>query len=759
MLMKRRGKKIRWLAVVFAALLFCLTGCFGDASDKEKEKETDTRGRYLETEVKLPDHTKVFDMVKGTDGVIRIAVQDPGEGLAVWEMKEKGDTWEKVYNIEIDLTGYVTCANLASIALSPEGGAAVLAYLERADKNVDIKYFYVSNTGEVSASPYQSDPSELVSQLNYTSQGDFYLQAGFRVIKVDLKTGDAGEIVESSLQTSYYGTAGSRLYAVDWKGKVTEYDLESGLVAAPDKGLASAIEQSGLELGDRQGNADAAPVIFYGGEDPDTLFFCGDTGVYCHIKDGNIAEKIIDGGLTSLGSPDMEFKAMEMTGDSEFYILATGDDGDKLLKYTYDPEVSTIPEKELKVYSLYEDGDFRKAITQYQKNHPNLYIRYEVGLEADSQKTVSDVLRILNTEIMAGKGPDLLLLDGTPLDAYIEKGILEDITGIVKKVDDSEGLYTNITSGLARDSKLYAVPLRFSVPVAEATDDSLERIIDLKTLADEAERLRDEYPDQTIISEKNSGRFMAAQLYDACSSSWLNEEGGVNTERLADFYLQVKRLHRVDSHEEDTLYDGDTVEYMEYITNITGDLLMPYSGASFLNFGNIRDPEGVAMLAKARQETGTVGYKPFSGENGNAYLPVSIAGVNAKGSETELAVSFLEFLLKDTAQGYSGNTGLPVNKKAMARLLEADNFAEDIRGAEDPRNPGETITMYLENLDQGELDAFIKEAENFAAPALTDERIRQAVLEQANSCTEGTITPEEAAEKAADTVKLYLAER
>ena len=52
--------------------------------------------------------------------------------------------------------------------------------------------FYVSNTGEVSASPYQSDPSELVSQLNYTSQGDFYLQAGFRVIKVDLENRGCG---------------------------------------------------------------------------------------------------------------------------------------------------------------------------------------------------------------------------------------------------------------------------------------------------------------------------------------------------------------------------------------------------------------------------------------------------------------------------------------------------------------------------------------------------------------------------------------
>ena len=114
--MKRRGKKIRWLAVVFAALLFCLTGCFGDASDKEKEKETDTRGRYLETEVKLPDHTKVFDNGKRYRRSHTHCSSGSRRRAGCMGNERKGRYLGKVYNIEIDLTGYVTCANLASIA-------------------------------------------------------------------------------------------------------------------------------------------------------------------------------------------------------------------------------------------------------------------------------------------------------------------------------------------------------------------------------------------------------------------------------------------------------------------------------------------------------------------------------------------------------------------------------------------------------------------------------------------------------------------
>ena len=46
----------------------------------------------------------------------------------------------------------------------------------------------------------------------------------------------------------------------------------------------------------------------------------------------------------------------------------------------------------------------------------------EIGTSGEDSVTVSDALRTLNTDIMAGKGPDILILDGMPVENYIQKG-------------------------------------------------------------------------------------------------------------------------------------------------------------------------------------------------------------------------------------------------------------------------------------------------------------------------------------------------
>ncbi len=53
-------------------------------------------------------------------------------------------------------------------------------------------------------------------------------------------------------------------------------------------------------------------------------------------------------------------------------------------------------------------------------------------MSGEDSVTVSDALRTLNTDIMAGKGPDVLILDGMPVENYIQKGLLEDITDTVE---------------------------------------------------------------------------------------------------------------------------------------------------------------------------------------------------------------------------------------------------------------------------------------------------------------------------------------
>ena len=46
--------------------------------------------------------------------------------------------------------------------------------------------------------------------------------------------------------------------------------------------------------------------------------------------------------------------------------------------------------------------------------------------------TAEDAVKALNTELLAGNVPDVLVLDGLPADSYIEKGILADISEVVQ---------------------------------------------------------------------------------------------------------------------------------------------------------------------------------------------------------------------------------------------------------------------------------------------------------------------------------------
>ena len=57
-----------------------------------------------------------------------------------------------------------------------------------------------------------------------------------------------------------------------------------------------------------------------------------------------------------------------------------------------------------------------------------------VCLGEKKEYTESDALKTLNTEIAAGNGPDVILLDGLPVESYIEKGLLEDISDVISRI-------------------------------------------------------------------------------------------------------------------------------------------------------------------------------------------------------------------------------------------------------------------------------------------------------------------------------------
>ncbi len=112
----------------------------------------------------------------------------------------------------------------------------------------------------------------------------------------------------------------------------------------------------------------------------------------------------------------------------------------------------------------------------------------------DESVTREDALKKLNTELLSGSGPDILILDGINIDVYAEKGVLTDLSDVVKEADSKGGLYTNLIAPFYQGEQLYALPVQFGIPVLAGHETAVRNITDYTTFADMTERARKEYP-------------------------------------------------------------------------------------------------------------------------------------------------------------------------------------------------------------------------------------------------------------------------
>lgn len=139
-----------------------------------------------------------------------------------------------------------------------------------------------------------------------------------------------------------------------------------------------------------------------------------------------MVEQVIDGNLNRISSPDISLVSMVRDKDGNFYLAVQDSSADmgrtgKILKYAYSPDTPATPDTELTVYSLTDNTYIRQVAALFQKKYPDIYLNLEIGITDEEAVTSTDALKNLNTEIMAGNGPDVLVMDGIPSDTYVEK--------------------------------------------------------------------------------------------------------------------------------------------------------------------------------------------------------------------------------------------------------------------------------------------------------------------------------------------------
>ena len=110
-------------------------------------------------------------------------------------------------------------------------------------------------------------------------------------------------------------------------------------------------------------------------------------------------EQIADGRLVALGDGQHSPQALQALENGEFRVYFGGN---RMTEMYYDETLPARPEKELVIFSLEENGYIRYAGQLFQKEHPDVLVKYETGMDGDNAVSKEDALKNLNTRLLAG---------------------------------------------------------------------------------------------------------------------------------------------------------------------------------------------------------------------------------------------------------------------------------------------------------------------------------------------------------------------
>lgn len=584
------------------------------------------------------------------------------------------------------------------------------------------------------------------------------------------------EIKEDGSSEEYLTTEGRPMLIQFWENimLIDGYDFEAPLLYdmekkeyVEDKVLSDFVKDNGSN---RQFNGGSWYDLYYFFGEDGKLYLAGEKGLYCHETGQEGMEQLIDGKLSRLGSPLYGIKGMVMLEDEAF--LAVFNSG-KIVRFTYDPNMPSMPEECLKVYSLEDSYGIRTAIAMYQIAKPNVRVEYEIGRGEDNGVTREDALKKLNTQIMAGEGPDVLMMDGLPVDSYMEKGLLLDLNEFLEDVFKEEDLYENLIRAFAYEGSIYMIPMQAGFPVMLGREGYVSEMKDLASVADEMEKIRKDYPEKDILgicSEK-----MLMKIFSVSSApAWKKENGEINEDAVAEFLTQMKRIYNaqmdgIGQKQVDRFlstsdwYAEELGENWEYNLGLYGVNTLDYVGeyARFMA-GMTTYPYGyydITSAAKTKGFEDTI-LVPMAGQCSNVFAPDTILGINAASAQKELAEDFLKEFLGKEVQVSLGGFG--VNRAAFEEMITVDKKElgeNNLYGAmamidED----GVEVSLDVYYPEEEELNVLKNWMESADTPYMADTVFEQTIFEEGAKYIQGSQSIEETIKEIRNQLAIYMSE-
>lgn len=494
-------------------------------------------------------------------------------------------------------------------------------------------------------------------------------------------------------------------------------------------------------------------VGFTGGKDG-LWYYMDNTGIHRIQENGSIRETVMDGSYGKMGNAECLVYAFFQGEDNDFYGLyrnyGTGDVF--MCRYYFDDEVPAVADSILTIYGLRESKTVEQAVNSFQSAHPEVKVDYNYSV-GEYEEISTDQIRTLNTQILNGEGPDVLILDSMPVSSYVEKGILADMSDLEDQLREQGVLMDTIGNTLTgEDGKIYGLPARLGLPIAFGDEEAVRALDSLDAL----ENYLQNHPDGKLFSL--AFHDSVARTLFSTSYKDLIQDGKLNQENLVRLFQCWKQVC-------DNLDTRSLEEFYEYTPGQGYDnqnVYFGYGDTWVLREGRAAttDLQGLISMAMSCSEMQKYGLSPQTIQG--YYVPYVIAGVNAASGNQELAKEFILTLLSDDVQKSQTYDGFPVTENGLNSLVEyaESDAAKEMSfgGSFVDAETGEEYYMNYNYPDGETVKSYIEMIRNLQQPFMPDQVFLETVMEEITNCYEGNQTPEEAARAAAQKMETYLSE-
>lgn len=637
------------ISAIISIFLFC--GCEKQGMNYTSEEVKQNEKVLVESEIDLPEQLQESSniILQRKENAYIIAALTEESSIHIWENQESG--WKLIHKLLEDLGKSVI---LNTCVLTEDG-----SFWCNATEDGKDKYYQINTRGETKEFDVDilgaNDTESIYAQKSVKNRFLKFCFNGNSLIAVDL----FGNIYELDSEKAEVTTVhdlkrqenindavmvGDSIIELA-KGRVYSQNIKDGLDEETKLQKFLESEYKGVDILEIQQLKDSVYILT---KNKLEVF---------NLNESSKGESIfIDS--PNLLRDDIVFQNMYVKDSHELYISVHENGvGKRLFKLA--PEKEQNEKTNIEIFCLSGDkvqnSGIEDGITRFKAVNSNIEIELTYGIEVDSTTTVTEAINTLNTQMLVGEGPDIIITDGLNIEPYVENELLLDLSDEIKK--DKDELFMNL---IGSDKKIYTVPTSFGIfgEVVNADDfvfsDNVNKI---------TENLNNLQP-QNIFSQDSACALIGTVL-NMKTGLWSKAKKVSNSE-IKDLLNMAKNVYSHAYKVQDTYGEFNVKNAIMYESNVNIGVNEILWEKSRLAIGNILYPEDLFFIYKIGEwREGIQGGVLESGTK-KYYIPYGKMSISSQTENKEEAYKFIEYMLSEEVQSRQ-ISAFSINKAAFQR--------------------------------------------------------------------------------------------